>query len=153
MSNSFRVRQLVTAKRRVLIVDDNHAIHDDFRKILAPVSERGELDELHAQMFGGVDRPPTETFEVESVFQGEEAIVAVRTAGRMGAPYALAFVDVRMPPGIDGLQTTTRLLDEDPDLCIVVCSAYSDHSWEEMTETFGDTDRVLLLRKPFDTMH
>ena len=57
-----------------------------------------------------------------------------------------------MPPGIDGIQTTARLLKEDPDVGIVICSAYSDHSWEEMTEAFGKTDRVLILKKPFDTV-
>ena len=67
-------------------------------------------------------------------------------------PYALMFVDVRMPPGLDGIETTARLLEQDPEVGIVICSAYSDHSWEEMTEAFGTTDRVLILKKPFDTV-
>ena len=57
-----------------------------------------------------------------------------------------------MPPGLDGIETTARLLREDPDVGIVICSAYSDHSWEEMTAAFGKTDRVLILKKPFDTV-
>jgi predicted signal transduction protein with EAL and GGDEF domain len=76
----------------------------------------------------------------------------VKSARAGGQPYALAFVDVRMPPGLDGIRTTARLLEEDPDVSVVVCSAYSDHSWEEMTAAFGRTDRVLILKKPFDTV-
>ena len=76
----------------------------------------------------------------------------MRAARAASRSYALLFVDVRMPPGLDGIATTARLLREDPDVGIVICSAYSDHSWEEMTAAFGKTDRVLILKKPFDTV-
>ena len=76
----------------------------------------------------------------------------MRLALERNKPYALLFVDVRMPPGLDGIETTARLLEQDPEVGIVICSAYSDHSWEEMTEAFGTTDRVLILKKPFDTV-
>jgi predicted signal transduction protein with EAL and GGDEF domain len=89
---------------------------------------------------------------LDSAYQGEEAIEMVRAAHTQGRPYALLFVDVRMPPGLDGIETTARLLREDLDVGIVICSAYSDHSWEEMTAAFGKTDRVLILKKPFDTV-
>jgi predicted signal transduction protein with EAL and GGDEF domain len=69
-----------------------------------------------------------------------------------GNPFALAFVDVRMPPGIDGIETTARLLEQDADVNVVVCSAYSDHSWEELIDAIGETDRVLILKKPFDAI-
>ncbi len=76
----------------------------------------------------------------------------MKAALERNEPYALLFVDVRMPPGLDGIETTARLLEQDPEVGIVICSAYSDHSWEEMTEAFGTTDRVLILKKPFDTV-
>jgi predicted signal transduction protein with EAL and GGDEF domain len=76
----------------------------------------------------------------------------VRLAQARLRPYALAFIDVRMPPGLDGIQTAAKLLEQDSELGIVICSAYSDHSWEEMTSAFGKTDRVLILKKPFDTV-
>ncbi|HUL83794.1 MAG TPA: diguanylate cyclase, partial [Gammaproteobacteria bacterium] len=93
-----------------------------------------------------------ERFELDSAYQGEEALQKVRLAREREQPYALLFVDVRMPPGLDGIQTTARLLEQDPEVGIVICSAYSDHSWEEMTSAFGTTDRVLILKKPFDTV-
>ena len=137
---------------RILLVDDNRAIHEDFRKVLGSEPGDAELDALHQELFGGVEAAPAQHFELHSAYQGDEGLQMARTARREGRPYALAFVDVRMPPGIDGVETTRRLLAEDEDIGIVVCSAYSDHRWEEMAEAFGDTDRVLILKKPFDTV-
>jgi signal transduction histidine kinase len=62
----------------------------------------------------------------------------------------MAFVDVRMPPGIDGVQTIKRLWEIDPNIHCVICSAYSDYSWDQMIEELGQTDKLLILKKPFD---
>ncbi|HJR68637.1 MAG TPA: EAL domain-containing protein [Gammaproteobacteria bacterium] len=153
MSASQKLKALVEANRRILVVDDNRAIHEDFRKILGPASSaRDELNALDAELFGTAAESADESFELDSAFQGEEAIEKVRAARAAARGYALLFVDVRMPPGLDGIETTARLLREDPDVGIVICSAYSDHSWQEMTAAFGKTDRVLILKKPFDTV-
>jgi predicted signal transduction protein with EAL and GGDEF domain len=153
MSDSKSAPRLVEQNRRILVVDDNRAIHDDFRKILAAAAgARDELAALDAELFGTTAATQDEGFELDSAYQGEEAIDKVRRARAEGRGYALLFVDVRMPPGLDGIQTTARLLREDDDVGIVICSAYSDHSWEEMTAAFGKTDRVLILKKPFDTV-
>jgi diguanylate cyclase (GGDEF)-like protein len=137
---------------RILLVDDNRAIHEDFRKVLGTDSGDSDLDALHEELFGAAEPSRAQRFELDSAFQGDEGLQMARAARRDGRPYALAFVDVRMPPGIDGVETTRRLLAEDADIGIVVCSAYSDHRWEEMAAAFGDTDRVLILKKPFDTV-
>jgi predicted signal transduction protein with EAL and GGDEF domain len=153
MSETRPILPLVEPNRRILIVDDNRSIHDDFRKILGRASgARDELNALDAELFGMEAASSDEGFVLDSAFQGEEAIEKVRRARAEGRQYALLFVDVRMPPGLDGIATTARLLREDPDVGIVICSAYSDHSWEEMTAAFGKTDRVLILKKPFDTV-
>ena len=146
---------VVAANRRILLVDDNAHIHEDFRRVLEPRSAANdELAALGAEIFG--DAAPTGErsagFELDSAFQGEEALGKVVASLAGHRPYALAFVDVRMPPGWDGVKTTSELLRTDPNLSIVICSAYSDHSWEEMSAAFGDTDRVLILKKPFDTI-
>jgi predicted signal transduction protein with EAL and GGDEF domain len=145
---------LIEPNRRILIVDDNRAIHEDFAKILGSGNvDRDGLDELEKELFGAqIEEVLEQRFELDSAYQGEEALQKVRDARDRKRPYALMFVDVRMPPGLDGIQTTARLLEQDPDVGIVICSAYSDHSWEEMTEAFGTTDRVLILKKPFDTV-
>jgi predicted signal transduction protein with EAL and GGDEF domain len=149
------LQRYIEPNLRVLVVDDNRAIHEDFIKILASgESDRGELDLLHSELFGSSARASAaaDCFEIDSAFQGEEAIERVRTARQNARPYALAFVDVRMPPGMDGVETAARLLEEDPEIGIVICSAYSDHSWEQMSAKLGHSDRVLILKKPFDTI-
>lgn len=153
MSTSAEYRQYVEPNRRVLIVDDNPAIHEDFHKTLSPRgSARDELAALEDELFGDGGDAQSKTFELTSAYQGAQGLELALQARAEGRPFALAFIDVRMPPGMDGIETTARLLAEEPEINIVVCSAYSDHSWEEMIETIGETDRVLILKKPFDTI-
>ncbi|MBN1205341.1 MAG: response regulator [Myxococcaceae bacterium] len=137
--------------RRILVVDDNRTIHQDFRKILCPPVANDSLDAMEADLFGHSESPTQlPGFEVDSAFQGEEALHMSRAARQAGRPYAVAFVDIRMPPGIDGVETTSRLWKDDPDLQVVICSAYADYSWEEMMQRLGLSQRLLILRKPFD---
>ena len=153
MNPAIAVEEIVERNARVLIVDDNHAIHEDFRKILVGRDDsRTELDALHGELFGVAEAEVGEGFELDSAFQGDEAIEKVRAACEAGRPYALAFVDVRMPPGRDGVETAAALLELDPELGIVICSAYSDHTWDEISEAIDRSDRVLILKKPFDTI-
>ncbi len=153
MNDARTLQQLVESNRRILIVDDNRAIHEDFRKILGRGgAAHDDFNALDAELFGTAVETADDLFELDSAYQGEEAIEKVRNARALGKGYALVFIDVRMPPGLDGIETTARLLREDQEVGIVICSAYSDHSWEEMTAAFGKTDRVLILKKPFDTV-
>jgi PAS domain S-box-containing protein len=142
----------VEKNRRILIIDDNRAIHDDFRKILvSDTIMTATLDASEAALFGS---PTTAVqhaqYEVESAYQGQEGALLVKKALEAGRPYALAFVDVRMPPGWDGVETTQRIWAVDPDIQIVICTAYSDYSWNEMFEKIGNCDGLVILKKPFD---
>ena len=138
--------------RRILVVDDSNTIHHDVRKILAvKPTHMGGLDDAEAAVFSGASagaRP--DGFEIDSAYQGQEGLEMVRQALRAGRPYAVAFVDVRMPPGWDGITTIGHLWQDDPNLEVVVCTAYSDYTWEEMAQTLGETDHLLILKKPFD---
>ena len=138
---------------RVLVVDDTPEIHNDFRAILMSHSaEAGALDELEAALFGEAPEavPGSASFRLDSASQGLDAVEMVRAAKNAGDPFAIAFVDMRMPPGIDGLETIQRLWKVDPQLQVIVCTAYSDHPWSEIITTLGHSDRLLLLKKPFD---
>jgi CheY-like chemotaxis protein len=138
--------------RRVLVIDDNAAIHDDFRKILCPRSAAA-LDATETAVFGEVqDAVRQPRFEVDSAYQGPEGLLMVTKHLEAKRPYAMAFVDVRMPPGWDGIETSARIWQVDPDLQIVICTAYMDYSWEEMVAKLGYTDRLLILRKPFEAV-
>lgn len=142
-----------SANRRILIVDDNAAIHEDFRKILAPETPaNGAMDDLESLLFGDTAPTAQATFELTSAYQGQEALTLVEKALAAGQPYAMAFVDVRMPPGWDGVETIARIWAVDPQVQVVICTAYSDYDWESITERLGASDSLLILKKPFDHM-
>jgi len=140
--------------QRILIVDDNAAIHDDVRKILGiPAREDSALDAEAADLFDGEkDALTAVEFEIDSAFQGQEGLAMARRALEEGRPYAMAFVDVRMPPGWDGVETISRIWKMYPELQVVICTAYSDYSWEEMIREIGRTDNLVILKKPFDNV-
>ena len=142
-------------KQRILIVDDNREIHEDFRKILAaPADVAGDrLNDLEADLFGG-DKAgrSTPTYDMESAYQGQEGYEKVLAAVAAEDRFALAFVDMRMPPGWDGVQTIEKIWEADPEIQIVICSAYSDYSWDAILAKLGTHDRLLILKKPFDTV-
>lgn len=137
---------------RILLIDDNRAIHAGFRKILCSSEPpRDGLEEAENALFSppaaSAQRP---SFELDSAYQGQEGLELAGAAVQAGRPYALAFVDVRMPPGSDGIETTAGLWRICPDLQVVICTAYSDFSWEDMSAKLGSPDRLILLKKPFE---
>ena len=139
--------------RRILVIDDNVSIHEDFRKILLPPKGADALDQARVALFGETPSlPPQERYELEFASQGREGFGLVDHALREGKPYAMAFVDMRMPPGWDGLETIEHIWYVDPALEIVVCTAYSDHPWEDVSRRIGNTDKLLILLKPFNSI-
>ncbi|MCU1749571.1 putative bifunctional diguanylate cyclase/phosphodiesterase [Pseudomonas sp. 6D_7.1_Bac1] len=139
--------------RRILIIDDMPSIHRDFRKILSPDAQDDQtLASAEQALFGSERTVVRPTFEVDSAYQGEEALELVKRAQSEGRPYALAFTDMRMPPGWDGLETIERLWEADPHLQIALCTAFSDYSWEAMAERLEFGDQLLVLKKPFDSL-
>jgi PAS domain S-box-containing protein len=137
---------------RILIVDDTTSIHNDFREILCPDnSDEAASNALEAVLFDE-DKSDGMSFQLDSAYQGQQALEMVRQALAEKRPYALAFVDVRMPPGWDGIETIARIWEMDPHLQIVVCTAYADYSWEEMRLRVGQPDNLLVLKKPFDNI-
>ncbi len=137
-------------RRRILVIDDNVAIHGDFRKILCPDPKSKDLDVLDEAIFGPRTRPPPpkSEFVVDAVTQGQEGLEAVRRMLKLGRPYALLFVDMRMPPGWDGIETLERIWMVSPDVEAVICSAYSDYSWHEVIRRLKRPG-LRLLSKPF----
>jgi predicted signal transduction protein with EAL and GGDEF domain/CheY-like chemotaxis protein len=141
--------------RRILVVDDNSSIHADYRKVLVESGSaaKDDLARLASDLFGeSAGERWQETFDVDFSLQGEEALELAEKAKESGRRYALAFVDIRMPPGIDGIETAERLWEADPDLLIVLCSAHSDYSWSDLVDRLGANDRWLILKKPFDAV-
>ncbi|MBV4477113.1 GGDEF/EAL domain-containing response regulator [Pseudomonas botevensis] len=145
--------QPVRVNRRVLIVDDTASIHDDFKKILCPATtEDNGLDATESLLFGTPSANRAVHFELDSAFQGQEALAKLEAALAAENPYAMAFIDMRMPPGWDGLETIERLWQVDPKLQVALCTAYSDYSWEDIDGRLELNDRLLILKKPFDAI-
>ncbi len=137
---------------RIMVIDDNVAIHRDFIKILKTESS-GKLDQLSSELFGTESAvPDLPKFEIDVASQGKEGVEKIKKALDQGIHYALAFVDIRMPPGWDGIETIKHIWELDKDIQVVICTAYSDYSWEETVSHLGKTDNLLILKKPFDNV-
>lgn len=136
-----------------MIIDDNLSIHHDFIKILKTESFE-KLDVLSAELFGESreNRSLLPQFEIDVASQGQEGVELIKKALDAGVHYALAFVDIRMPPGWDGIETIKHIWALDKNIQIVICTAYSDYSWEETVQHLGKTDNLLILKKPFDNV-
>lgn len=139
---------------RILIVDDTPSIHEDFRKILTlPAGIGVDLDEMADSLFGKSEQAAVYKaidYELNSAFQGEEALEMIEKAEAEGRGYSLVFMDVRMPPGLDGIKTIAKIWERFPNMEIVICTAYSDYSWIDIIDILGPSDHLLVLKKPFD---
>jgi len=137
----------------VLVVDDNRAIHEDFLKILGG-NAGGSSELLAAERLllgeAAASAPPRPTFRIDTALQGEEGVARVRQALKEDQPYAMAFIDMRMPPGWDGLETIQRLWGIDPHVQVVICSAHSDYDWTEVIARLDHSDKLLVIKKPFE---
>jgi len=147
---------IVNSDFRIIIIDDNPAIHADFIKILTLSQHEDSLDSLDKGLFGDEGSVSVEEllpkFQIDTASQGQEGLLKIKQALAEGKPYSLAFVDIRMPPGWDGVETIKHLWEFDPDLQIVICTAYSDYSWEDIVKQLGAGDNLLILKKPFDNI-
>ena len=143
---------------RILLVDDQKEIHRDFKSVLCPaVGDESVLNKLEQELFvedhtvqeKQTATVETITYELVSAYQGQEALERVKESFAADRPFRVAFVDMRMPPGWDGLTTIEHLWECDPRLQIVICSAYSDQAWKDIISRLGTTDKLLILNKPF----
>ncbi|MDJ0836580.1 MAG: response regulator [Acidobacteriota bacterium] len=139
---------------RILIVDDNESIHNDFNKVLLGKNQ-DKLRNVEMALFGEDDpdlelNEPQVEYRIDHAFQGEDAIEMVDRASEGGDPYALIFMDVRMPPGMDGIKAASKIWQKHPDPELVICTAHSDYTWGEIIKEVGASGKLQFLRKPFD---
>lgn len=142
---------------RIIIIDDNPNIHKDFIKVLTISPKNTQaFDVLDTALFGKDEVASKDDylpeFSFDTASQGREGVMKIKQAQLEGRPYALAFVDIRMPPGWDGVETIKRLWKIDPNIQVVICTAFSDYNWMETIENLGVNDNLLILKKPFDNL-
>ena len=134
---------------RVLIVDDQEEIHNDFEEMLASGSTKRATDELAAAFVAQSDKLVLPQFELSHAASGEEACAMVKAAQESNRPFALAYVDVRMPPGTDGVETVRQIRQFEQDIEIVIMTAYSDKTLPEIVNDMELLHKLLYIRKPF----
>jgi CheY-like chemotaxis protein/AraC-like DNA-binding protein len=138
---------------RILIVDDNQSIHRDFELVLCEETGNAELAADALRLYGRVERPHVvrPAYALDHALSGLEAVAKVQAALQAGRPYQMAFVDIRMP-GIDGVETIERIWRLDARIQMVICTAYADYAQDDLLHRLGVTDKLLVLKKPFDTI-
>lgn len=145
---------------RVLVVDDDPDILGAYRQVLSdtvPSSDRAAIDDLRARLFasGSGKRPSTAATPADCSFDAivcngaEAAVEAVQQARQTGERIAVAFLDMRMPPGPDGAWAAERMRAIDPQIEIVICTAYSDVDPSELGRRVPPADKLFYLQKPF----
>jgi diguanylate cyclase (GGDEF)-like protein len=143
--------------RRILIIDDTPSIHEDFRWILDRAGcgfERHPGTRASATpLVDAVPEPASAcSFHLQSAHQGREGVELVRASLQNDRPFAIAFVDLRMPPGWDGVETILEIWKVDPRIEIVICTEQSDHTWDPELGGLGEEDRLLVMKKPMDNV-
>jgi signal transduction histidine kinase len=137
--------------RRILMVDDEPRILEELQKVLAP-SQSGntELSELENRLFNKSEtkRKSVTVYDVCCCHQGDEAIDKVRDALAKEEPFAVAFIDIRMPPGPDGVTTAEEIRKLDPNIQIVMMTGYSDFDISEIAHRVPPEDKLLYMQKP-----
>ena len=146
-------------ERRILVIDDQSQIHETFARLFRDNRKNShDLDDFEARFLDEAQptahptpkaSPSAPVFALTHAYSGEEGIHEAKKSIESGARYSVAFVDMRMPKGMDGLETIKRLWKIDSDIQVVICTAYSDHTWDDIVACLGYNDRLLLLRKPF----
>lgn len=145
---------------KILVVDDELSVREAYRHVLKDGQETDKQDKadlLARELFGdgeeegngGSGRQPCHIFEVHFAEQGLEAVTMVEEARRAGVPFKVAFIDIRMPPGIDGRETARRIRAADSDINLVIVTAYSDHSATDIAAVAGPPDKIFYISKPF----
>ena len=140
-----------TQTPRILVVDDNRRIHEDFDLVFFNRQRNLELEADQNEIYGRVEQPAVSrpTYELDHAFSGNEGIEKTRNSIAEGRPYQVAFVDIRMP-GLDGVDTIEGIWEIDSRVQAVICTAFADYSWEDLANRLGQSDKLLVLKKPFD---
>jgi len=143
---------------RILIVDDNESAHKDLKKILLEeYSEKEkELNSTQKVLLDHKEKSNNHTgnfkihYQIDDAYQGEEAILMVKKAEASGLQYAVIFMDIRMPPGINGIEAIEKIWEVNPFIEFVICTSFSDYTWEEIICQVGTSEHLLFLKKPFN---
>ena len=137
---------------KVLVADDDERVIECYREAFGsvePTQHMRALNALAAELIDTTgDLESTPKFEVVTCNQGADAIEAAATACDAGEPFDVVILDVRMPPGIDGVEAGSQIRKHDPDVEIVFVSGYSDVPFEELQRRVPPPMHLHYFHKP-----
>ncbi|MHC5139767.1 MAG: ATP-binding protein, partial [Planctomycetota bacterium] len=151
MNRTVPNRRKKELNNRILLVDDEPLILEELAKVLSPVEQDNtELNELENRLFNHSkkNRRKAASYNVCGCRQGDEAVREVKKSIEKKQPFAVAFVDIRMPPGIDGVTTAEQIRKLDPNIQIVMMTGYSDFDISEISHRIPPEDKLLYMQKP-----
>ncbi len=133
------------------MIDDNPAIHEDYRKILAGRRE-GADSAAEAALFGEQQADTARPgFDMDSAMQGRDGVELARARARRGPPVLGRFRGHANAAGLGRAGDRSRNLWKiDPEIQVVICSAYSDYDWMELLARLGHSDKLIVIKKPFE---
>jgi len=143
-----------TTTNRVLVVDDDALLIGEYVRCLGedfePDVNTATLSDLEKVLFGEeTDEHGAARFEVHSRNQGEAAVAAVKAAIAQGRQYAIVFIDIRMPPGMDGIEAAKQIRQLDPNVNIVVVTGSESPEPENLGKKIPPADKIFFFKKPF----
>ncbi|MDH3373458.1 MAG: response regulator [Gammaproteobacteria bacterium] len=137
---------------RVLIADDDENILEAYLEAFSEPESTREmqvLDALEAELFdpdAEIEKEPH--FDVVACSQGNDAISLAKQAADGGEPFDVVILDVRMPPGIDGVEAGSKIRELDPDVPIVFVTGFSDVPLEELRRRVPPPMKLHYFNKP-----
>ena len=139
------------------MADDEQAVLDAYRTVIddinPPFARRSTIEDLEAKLFGEkLPSAPAPTFSPIQCRRGEDAVETIRAAYEAGESFPVVFLDVRMPPGIDGIEAAARIRAIDPEVNIVIVTGYSDTPLREIAARVPPLDKLFYISKPFQKM-
>ena len=134
----------------ILFIDDENDILESYKTIMSKNEEKNINSFFDDDL--KIDSPPdTNVYNVLTALQGEEGLELLKERLNTDNPVKVAFIDMRMPPGINGVETAKQIRELDDRVEIVIVTAFSDISLNDIVRQVGSPDKLLYLKKPFDS--
>lgn len=137
---------------KVLVADDDERVLECYREAFGDVEQTNQmrvLDVLAAELFDTNKRLESQPrFVCVACNQGSDAIRAVEAARIEGAPFDVVILDIRMPPGIDGVEAGSQIRERDPDVEIIFVTGYSDVPFDELQRRVPPPIHLHYFHKP-----
>lgn len=137
---------------RVLVADDDEAVLACYCKAFdndESTCESKALDALAAELFDpATDIEDQPRFDIVACSQGDDAIRVAEAAQEAGEPFDVVILDIRMPPGIDGVEAGSRIRQIDPDVEIVFVTGFSDIPLHELQRRVPPPMKLHYFNKP-----